>query len=428
MRVTPPRSASLTLDVTSLAVGGDGVAHASFQGIQRAVFLPQVAPGERVEARVDLSSSPARGQVVSVLTTSGSRRVPPCPHATDCGGCPWMFLDDEGQRRAREHLLEVTVLRALGSRSPREVTLHEAPSREHYRTRARLAFSGKRGLAVGYRRPRSHQIEPVSHCLVLAPTLESLLGQLRVWLKDTRGEGELSLALGRQGRPVIGLEWTRGEPPASLFASLEKAVRKGELAGASVWSEGARSPAVVGDPTAWTEGADGEPLEAPAFAQAHPGVAAQIGEHLRGLAGQGRPSVVELFAGAGTFTVLLAPGNPSYVAVEESQASCEAARRNLERRGLGHARVQQADASAWKIPPRTSLVILDPPRTGARAVMEALASSSVAEVLYVSCDPATLARDLSILADNRYEVCSLHGYDLFPQTSHLEVVAHLRRC
>jgi 23S rRNA (uracil1939-C5)-methyltransferase len=185
---------------------------------------------------------------------------------------------------------------------------------------------------------------------------------------------------------------------------------------------------VVGDPTAWTEGADGEPLEAPAFAQAHPGVAAQIGEHLRGLAGQGRPSVVELFAGAGTFTVLLAPGNPSYVAVEESQASCEAARRNLERRGLGHARVQQADASAWKIPPRTSLVILDPPRTGARAVMEALASSSVAEVLYVSCDPATLARDLSILADNRYEVCSLHGYDLFPQTSHLEVVAHLRRC
>jgi 23S rRNA (uracil1939-C5)-methyltransferase len=339
-----------------------------------------------------------------------------------------MFLDDEGQRRAREHLLEATVLRSLGGRSPEEVTLHEAPSRERYRTRARLAFSGKRGLAVGYRRPRSHQIERVSRCLVLAPALEPLLDRLRAWLKDTRGEGEISLALGLQGKPVLDLRWTRGEPPASLFASLEGAVREGELAGASVLSEGARSPAVVGDPTAWTEGADGEPLEAPAFAQAHPGVAAQIGEHLRRLTGRGRPSVVELFAGAGTFTALLAPGNPSYVAVEESQASCEAARRNLERRGLSHARVQQADASTWKIPPKTSLVILDPPRTGARPVAEGLASSSVAEVLYVSCDPATLARDLSILTESRYEVRSLHGFDLFPQTSHLEVVAHLKRC
>jgi 23S rRNA (uracil1939-C5)-methyltransferase len=331
-----------------------------------------------------------------------------------------MFLDDEGQRRAREHLLEATVIRTLGRRSPREVALHEAPSRERYRTRARLAFSGKQGLVVGYRRPRSHQIEGVSRCLVLAPALELLLNRLGAWLQDTRGEGEISLALGRQGRPVIELKWTRGEPPASLFASLERAVREEELAGALVWSEGARSPAVVGDPTAWTEGADGEPLEVPAFAQAHPGVAAQIVEHLRRLVGQGRPSVVELFAGAGTFTVILAPGNPSYVAVEESQGSCEAARRNLERRGLDHVRVQQADASTWKIPPKTSLVILDPPRTGARAVAETLASSSVGEVLYVSCDPATLARDLSILTESRY--------DLFPQTSHLEVVAHLRRC
>lgn len=198
------------------------------------------------------------------------------------------------------------------------------------------------------------------------------------------------------------------------------------LAGAAVHSEGVRAPAVVGDPVAWTEGADGAPLEAPAFAQAHPGVVAQIGAHLRARAGEGRLSVVELFAGAGTFTGLLAPGNLTYTAVEESRASCEAARRNLQRRGLGHVKVVEADAGAWKIPPKTSLVVLDPPRTGARAVVEALGAAGVGEILYVSCDPATLARDLALLAP-RYEVRSLHGFDLFPQTSHLEVVAHLKR-
>ncbi|MCS6901236.1 MAG: hypothetical protein RMJ98_16650 [Myxococcales bacterium] len=422
-----PRVPSRVLEITSLAIGGDGVAHTEFQGVQRAVFLPQVAPGERVEAQIDFSTSPARGEVVAVLSPSPFRRPPPCLHADRCGGCPWMFLNEEGQRRAKESLLTATVLRALGDRAPREVMLHEASLHERYRTRARLAFSGKRSLTVGYRKPRSHQIVQVERCLVLIPPLNSVLARLETWLEGSRGEGEILLALGQGGKPVLELRWTRGEPAASLFLALERAVSEGELAGASVLSEGARSPAVVGDPTAWTEGADGAPLEAPAFAQAHPEVAAQMGKHLRRLVGQGRPSVVELFAGAGTFTVMLAQGNLVYTAVDESRASCKAARRNLARRGLGHVRVQEANGMTWKIPSRTSLVLLDPPRSGARPVAEALANSSVAEILYISCDLATLARDLSILVAGRYNVLSLHGFDLFPQTSHLEVIAHLRR-
>ncbi|MCU0658652.1 MAG: class I SAM-dependent RNA methyltransferase [Polyangiaceae bacterium] len=417
----------LTVVIESFAVGGDGVAHHEWQGQNRAVFVPQVAPGEEVEVSLDASVSPMRGTLESVRRPSPFRREPPCAQAVQCGGCPWMFLDEQGQQRAREELLRSTVLRALGAEAPAEVLLHEAPWRERYRERARLAFSLRGRAQVGYRRPRSRQVLPVEECLVLAPPLEGVLGPLRGWLGKSRGEGEVSLALGAGGKPVLALEWARGEPDAGLFGALEKAVQRGEIAGASVRSEGARAPAVVGDPTAWSRGADGAPLETPDFAQAHPGVVEQIGAHLRRLVGTARGSVVELFAGAGTFTVALAPGNPRYTAEESSPASCGAARRNLAGRGLSWVKVVEARAEEWAVPPRTELVLLDPPRGGARQTCEALASSQVQELLYVSCDPVTLSRDLGVLIGAGWRVRSLHGFDLFPQTSHLEVVAHLAR-
>lgn len=425
--MSPRPSSRATLTIESLAVGGDGVAHLDVAQQRRAVFVPQVAPGEIVEVELDLSSTPARGRVKALLQRSPSRREAPCPHAGRCGGCPWMFLDEAGQREARFGLLRDTVLRALGGEAPQEITLHEAPLRERYRSRARMAFSGRRGLIIGYRRSRSHAIERFDSCLVLVPVLELAAKQLSRWLQGCRGEGEVSLALGADGKAVLDLTWERGEPPPEVFARIEKAVQMGELAGATILSDGAKHPATIGAPVAWTEGADGAQLEAPAFAQAHPGVAAQIGAHLRAVVGQGRPSVVELFAGAGTFTVALAPGNPLYTAVEESASSCQAARRNLKHRGLEHVNVVSGDAETWEIPPKTSIVVLDPPRTGARKAAIALGASRVREVAYVSCDPVTLSRDLRALISGGFRVRSLHGFDLFPHTSHLEVVAHLER-
>jgi 23S rRNA (uracil1939-C5)-methyltransferase len=412
--VNEPR---LTVVIESFAVGGDGVAHHEWQGQNRAIFVPQAAPGEEVEVSLDTSVSPLRGTLGLVRRPSPFRREPPCAQAVQCGGCPWMFLDERGQQRAREELLRSTVLRALGAKA----------WRERYRERARLAFSWRGRALVGYRKPRSRQVLPVEECVVLAPPLQGVLGPLRGWLGKSRGEGEVSLALGAGGKPVLSLEWSRGEPDAGLFGALESAVQRGEIAGASVRSEGARAPAVVGDPTVWSRGADGVPLETPDFAQAHPGVVEQIGAHLRRIVGVERGSVVELFAGAGTFTVALAPGNPRYTAVESSPVSCRAARRNLAERGLSWVKVVEARAEDWAVPPRTELVLLDPPRGGARQTCAALASSQVQEVLYVSCDPATLSRDLGVLVGAGWQVRSLHGFDLFPQTSHLEVVAHLAR-
>jgi 23S rRNA (uracil1939-C5)-methyltransferase len=136
-------------------------------------------------------------------------------------------------------------------------------------------------------------------------------------------------------------------------------------------------------------------------------------------------SVLELYAGAGNFTVLLARAFTRVLAVESNAAACEAARANLASRGLT-AKVTCADADELPIPPRTDVVVLDPPRRGARKVCEALAASSARAIVYVSCDAPTLGRDLASL-EPRFDLVALESFAMFPGTSHSETIAHLRR-
>ncbi len=282
---------------------------------------------------------------------------------------------------------------------------------------------------------RSRTPIQVDRCIVLAPELDLARLALPGLLRGARGDGEAELALGRprasSRAPVLVLQW-KGELPGAVFSRLEAAVLEGSLDGASVWSEGARAPASIGAPSAWTPGADGLPLELPpgGFAQAHEegntalvravtGAASELVEE----GSEGR--LVELYAGSGNLTISLAPLALRLTAVEANPLACEAARRNLQARGL-EARVVQADADTYSWPKDTRLIVLDPPRTGARKVAESLAARPVHGVVYLSCDPVTLGRDLAILAP-RYELLRLETFEMFPQTSHVEILAVLRR-
>jgi 23S rRNA (uracil1939-C5)-methyltransferase len=134
---------------------------------------------------------------------------------------------------------------------------------------------------------------------------------------------------------------------------------------------------------------------------------------------------VELYAGAGNLTIALARVLGDLVAVESSRAACDAARKNLAVRGLA-ARVVEADAASHAWSPATRVLVLDPPRTGARDVAARLAASRVRRVVYVSCDPQTLGRDLALLAP-AYALASVDVFEMFPQTSHVETVVALDR-
>jgi 23S rRNA (uracil1939-C5)-methyltransferase len=239
---------------------------------------------------------------------------------------------------------------------------------------------------------------------------------------------------------VISLAF-RGDLPASTWAALDGRVREGAWAGAQVVLAGASRPATFGDPRPVVAGADGDPLLiAPGgFAQPSDAGAALLGRRVDELTriDAPRPSstsappprarhVVELFAGSGTLSVLLARGAASFTAVEIVAEAATALRENLAARGL-RARVVAADADAFALPAETSVVVLDPPRAGAPGAARAIAASGARVVVYVSCDPSTLARDLATLTRGRLVVTHLETFELFPHTSHVETVVRLAR-
>ncbi|HEU4534539.1 MAG TPA: methyltransferase, partial [Polyangiaceae bacterium] len=325
-------------------------------------------------------------------------------------------------------LLRSTVWRALGAPPGLDVVDHPAPAEERYRTRARLALRGGAAPLVGYRPARGAGVVDVASCLVLDARLEPVVGLLREALEGSRGEGEARAALGLGGLPAFELTWA-GELAPRFFERLERFVEGGRLGGAALRLAGARAPVVVGDPRVVTEGPDGRPLEVPSggFAQANPAVTRLLAEHVRAELAPENKRVLELYAGAGTLTVALAPGAADYVAVESDAAAVEAARRNLAARSLA-AKARQADAAAYPLDGRADAIVLDPPRAGAGPGLVArLAAARPRSLVYVSCDPVTLARDAAALGAAGYVAESLHAFDMFPQTDHVETVLRLAR-
>jgi 23S rRNA (uracil1939-C5)-methyltransferase len=427
-RVVPAIEAT----IGSLALGGDGVAHVSIGEERRAVFVGHAAPGDTARLEVDLSRRPARGRVLELLVPGADRVAPACPWSTRCGGCDWMHLSVDAQAHWHRELVRSVLPPAWREVA---VTTQPAPHALGHRMRARVHVRcGRARVEVGMHEAGTHDPVEVDACAILHPRLESARQSLAALFAGSRGRGDVLLALGAAGRPVLDVTW-RGEVAPACFGRIERACGDGALAGAALTLPNATRPATIGDPTPWMRGADGEPLRLAlgGFGQADEAVNALLARHVAELAsreaGHGpHPRWVELHAGAGNLSVLLARahgGKGELVTVETSRAACEAARANLAARGLG-ARVVEADADTYTWGPMTRLVVLDPPRAGARAVAERLVASRVAHVVYVSCDPATLGRDLALLAA-AYDLRSVTAFEMFPQTSHVEVVADLVR-
>ena len=422
------RGLHLDLDVTHLAPGGAGVAHAEIDGERRAVFVRHAAPGDRVRAEIDTAQRPARGRLLSIVS-SGPDRVPsPCAWSEPCGGCDWMHLSIDAQ--ARQH---VEHLRAALPASWRDVPIASlaAPAALEHRLRARVHVRVTRGgrPVVGMHAARTHDPVEVDTCVVLDPALETVRRRIAGLLAGSRGQGDVQMALGAARLGVLEIRW-EGEIAREAFARLEEAVTSGAIAGARVVVGDTSRPAIIGDPTPWMAGADGQPLRlAPGgFGQATEPINTLLGGHVAEIVGRWRPrKAVELYAGAGNLSILLAREVGDLVCVESNRGACTAARANLSERGLADAvRVVEGDADAYTWSPATRLVVLDPPRTGARAVAERLAAARTPYVIYVSCDPPTLGRDLAILKETHAPV-SVASFEMFPNTSHVEAVVALER-
>jgi tRNA/tmRNA/rRNA uracil-C5-methylase (TrmA/RlmC/RlmD family) len=415
----------LDLEVSGVAHGGWCVAR---DGGGRVVFVRHALPGERVRARVTgATASFARADAVEVLRASPDRVEPRCPHARPggCGGCDWQHADLAAQRRLKAEVVREQLRRIAGL--DREVTVEPVAGDDGglgWRTRVR--FSVRPDGTAGLLAHRSHDVVEVGDCPIAHPLVQAGAVAGRDWAPARSVEVVVSPAAGERAVIVApGAGPGAGAGLAGAADTVLAAGRGGRLATLS--GRGSLRQHAAGR---WWR------VSAGAFWQVHPGAAdaltAAVLDVLRPRPGE---VALDLFCGAGLFAGALAAAvgpDGVVVAVDADRAAVRDARHNL--RGTPWARVHAADAAAalarggW---PPAALAVLDPPRTGVpRRVIEQLLAPGdgpgpLRRVAYVSCDPATLARDIAVCAGLGWRLDGLRAFDAFPMTHHVECVAAL---
>ena len=401
----------------------------------RVVFVPRAHPGDRVRARVtEVHAGWAEGALVEVLAAAPARRASPCPYVPRCGGCSYQDLGYEAQLRVKESVLRESLGRA-GAPWEGPVAVHASPE-SGWRMRASLHFStGENGLGLGLRQEGTRRVVDVRACLQLSERMNRAARALRDALAETP-------ALGPRLR---GLDLLESPDGGTLLASLETALAPHEAP--ALASLAARVPGLDGFGVAtgprlqWLHGAPfveasvlGVVLRARArsFFQANRFLLEPLARTVVDLVPAGDGRVVDLYAGVGLFALpLAARGERDVLAVEWASSAAEDARWAARRNGLDAVRVVTGDvakALAEAGPGTGERIVLDPPRTGAGPEVVALvADRAPAAIVYVSCDPPTLGRDLAALAARGYRPDAVHLFDLFPDTFHMETVVRLRR-
>lgn len=421
-----------------LVPGGAGIAHLELGGERRAVFIHAAAPDDVLNLDIESDGRPLRATIREVIEPGPHRRPTPCAVAMSCGGCDWMHLTPTARPSLYAQLLEDSWPEALPLPS---ITFHAAEQRLRTRTHARLSVDVRSGVAVvAFYASRSQKPIVGGDCLALAPALEIARQQFGDLLRSSRGEGELHLALGRVApdprRAVAHLTF-RGTLHHDVFGRMETAVGpKGFLQGIVVVEEGTTKPAIIGDATAEFLGTDETPLAMPltGFQPASEAGSREVAAHIASLAKAfaekhreaPRFPVVELYAGAGAVSVALAPFSRNLITVESSEDAVLLAQYNLQTRRL-RAKVITGDASTFAWEKGTRLLVLDPPREGAVAVVRRLTENPVPYVIYVAGDPVALARDAATLAGAGYRVTRIDQFETVPETSHVESVALFER-
>ncbi|MFJ9701030.1 class I SAM-dependent RNA methyltransferase [Streptomyces fradiae] len=432
-----PESPSLVgaeyeVEIGPVAHGGHCIARTD-EG--RVLFVRHALPGERVVARVtegDETSRFLRADAVTVLDASKDRIPAPCPYAGPgrCGGCDWQHAKPGAQRRLKGEVV-AEQLHRLAVLTPEEAgwdgTVVPAegdklPAGEVPRWRTRVQYAVDASGRAGLRRHRSHEVEPIDHCMIAAEGVSELGVEKREW--PGMASVEAIAATGSQDRQVI----LTPRPGARLpLVELDKPVsvlRVEEKDGGVHRVHGRPFVRERADDRTYRVGNGG-------FWQVHPKAAdTLVRAVMQGLLPRKGDTALDLYCGVGLFAGALADrvgDKGAVLGIESGKRAVEDARHNLQ--GFDRVRIEQGKVD--QVLPRTGitevdLIVLDPPRAGAgKQVVHHLAALGARRIAYVACDPAALARDLAYFRESGYKPRTLRAFDLFPMTHHVECVAIL---
>jgi len=441
----------LELDIDGLGHDGQGVGR--WQGL--AVFVPGALPGERVLARVRrLAKRHLEADLLGVERSSHERRRPPCILADRCGSCTLQHTTAAAQAQYKQDLV-VQALRRIGNLELPVDPIWSAPEELGYRNRALIPLerTPEGVLRAGYYRRGSHKLVNLNRCPVLDPRIDTLIAPIKEdleasgWPVDvnlTGGGGlrHLALRVGQHtGEVLLTLVSSHGDLPGLDQLALDWQRRWPQVVGVCLNLQPRASNTVLGPQTdcisgrPWlTEHFAGQALHigADTFFQVNTLQAERLVPLLReAFAPLERHALVDAYCGIGTFSLPLAAAGAKVVGLESHGGSVQQARANAERNQLSRALFEQTDVAAVlasRLEAADGLLV-DPPRKGlSPEVTAAILESRPKRVAYISCNPATLARDLGLLSrDRTYAITWVQPVDFFPQTSHVETVALLER-
>ncbi len=417
----PPVESSELLELEVEAVANGGSCVARHEG--RVVFVRHSLPGELVRAQVTQETKNyLRADAVEILRASPDRVQAPCPFSGPgrCGGCDWQHATPAAQRKLKAAVVEEQLKRLAGIE--REVLVEELPGTpDGLGWRTRVGFSVRRDGAVGLRRHRSHTIEPIDECLIAHPEVEVLGIERKRWPGAAGVEaiasavtGDRLAVLSTRGRAKVPrmdapVRLVSGKPEKPPFVREEVAGRLWQVSGSGFW-------------------------------QVHPAAAETLAAAVLDALEPRRGEVaVDLYCGVGLFAGVLGESigpDGLVLGIESEGQAVHDARFNL--RDLPHVSIERGEVetvldeiqfgrgkSTLK---HADLVVLDPPRTGAgRDVVKRVAELAGRRIAYVSCDPATLARDLAFFSEHGWTLSGLRAFDAFPMTQHVELLATLVR-
>ena len=430
----------MLLSVEKLVYGGDGLARlpADEQGRGKAVFLPFVLPGEKVEATL-LEQKPgfARARADTVVEASRHRVQPQCRYFGECGGCHYQHASYPHQLEIKAAILKENLRRIAKLDLATELIVHPSPP-WNYRNRTRVKVQSKPEFALGYYKLNSHQLLPVRECPISSPIINQAIAGL--WqLEPTTADGIQEVeffANAEDTELLLEVECASGisAQAARQIAERIKEILPGivgvAVRMASQRQHGHREPSnvVTVGATELTYRTRLLPyrVSAGAFFQVNRYLVDELIDMV--VEGAEGELALDLYAGVGLFSTALSRSFAQVIAVESSQTSYGDLLYNAPSQVKAVRSTTEQFLKAAAGPMRPQLVVADPPRGGlGEDVVRTLAGLRADRINYVSCDPATLSRDLPGLLQAGYHIRHAHLVDLFPQTYHVESVFHLVR-
>lgn len=421
-----------------------------------AVFVPNAVPGEEYDVRIThVGRNAAHGKIETIIQRSPHRVNRRCPYAKRCGGCDFWHMDYETECEIkRQRVLDA--LNRLGGQKLETLELTAAPTCEGYRNKAQFPVApAKNGLEAGFFQKGTHDLIPIERCLIQPEIADAAKQAVLQWARTFRvtaydeasGRGLLRHIFVRNAEAT-------GEVLVCLVVNGESLPREKELVdllrervtglkSVALNCNTRRGNAILGEKTRILWGADAIEdvlcglrfrISPRSFYQVNRTQAEVLyGKAIAAAGLTGAETVLDLYCGTGTITLCLARHAREAIGVEVVDAAIADAKRNAERNGIENARFFCADAgqAAQKLCAegvRPDVIVVDPPRKGLSAdVIDAIEQMAPDRVVYVSCDPATLARDVKLLCTKDYTLTHAEAVDMFPRCAHVETVCLLVR-